>query len=104
VEVDRGTERGTGGGDRWAAKLSAYGSLLPDREAMAEAFGETKARLVVFVPDAARAAWVLRRAADTAAARFLWVGVWPEIAGRDVYAPAWRRPVGEVSAFVPRRG
>jgi hypothetical protein len=102
-----GTERGTAGDrfDRWAQKLAGYGTLFgPDGEEQLRTLtGSPRARLIVTVPDALRADWVLRRVGSVeTVARVAWVAVRSELTGADTMTTVWRRPDGSVQPFVPK--
>jgi hypothetical protein len=105
LEADRGTEHGAAGGrtDRWASKLAAYATAFREegRAALRAATDAPVARVVAVAPDVARAEWIVRRAADTAAAPFVWAAAKTELAGSDASAPVWLRPDGSRQPFVP---
>ncbi|MGC4044798.1 MAG: replication-relaxation family protein [Armatimonas sp.] len=103
LEADMGTERGSSGDrfDRWHQKIQAYEALLGSEEELRGLTGSPRARLVVTVPDEARAAWIASRLEDTPVARSAWIGVREELAKRSVYDEVWQRPGGAYQAFCP---
>ena len=103
LEADMGTQRGTAGDrfDRWSQKAESYAVLFASEESIRSLTGGPKARLVVTVPDIARAEWVLSRLRNVPFERAVWVGVREEIEGSSVSDAVWLRPAGTRQAFAP---
>lgn len=99
VEVDMGTQKSLSGkSDRWAAKVEIYSRLFSpeERERRKSLLGYANGVLLVTVPDAKRADWVLGRVAGSPMASYTLVGIRTELVPpapkREPGKPAGKRP------------
>lgn len=97
VEVDRGTERGP---CRWTEKALGYQTLFAG-DTLEQAVGAPRARILVFVPDAARAQTVaaLVEQAAPGTARHYWFTTHTTLDTPDLTRPVWTHR-GETRALV----